>query len=205
MMPRYSNSSQPRPWPLRSNQWITRPRPRPKAQPSSAPPAIGHARSCQSQRVAPTPRSPMPSRPSASSTTGNAVPSFRPPSAVSDTRTASRSLRERICTSEASTGSVGARMPASSSAPAQPSAGISQTPASVANAIVTSMLALARIAATRQPLSVQGTRSCRPTANSEISTAVSVTITSMSARSGAVGGVSTLPCTIAPATQPTAR
>jgi len=59
--------------------------------------------------------------------------------------------------------------------------------------------------AMRQALSVHGRRSCSPTANSEISTAISVMITSMSARAGAVGGVTTLPCTIQPATQPTAR
>jgi len=147
----------------------------------------------------------MPSRPSASITTGSAVPSLRPPSAVSATRTASRSWCERICTSDASTGSVGARMPASSSAPAQPRPGISQAPASVASTIVVIIVPPASTSATRQPLNVHGARSCRPTANSEISTAISVMITSMSARAGAVGGVSTLPWTIQPAIQPTAR
>ena len=147
----------------------------------------------------------MPSRPSASITIGSAVPSLRPPSAVSDTRTASRSFFERICTSEASTGSVGARMAASSSAPIHPSDGISHTPTSVPNAMVATMPLLARIAATRQPLSVNGVRSRRPTANSEISTAVSVMMTSMSARSGAVGASFTFACAISPAIQPTAR
>ncbi len=96
-------------------------------------------------------------------------------------------------------------MPASNSAPDRPRPGISHQPASVVSAMVASMVPLARMKATRQPLIVDGMRSCRPTANSEISTAISVTITSMSARSGAVGGVCTRPCTIQPATQPTAR
>jgi hypothetical protein len=71
--------------------------------------------------------------------------------------------------------------------------------------MVASIAPLASVTAMRQPLTVRGTRRRRPTANSEMSRAPSVRITSMSACCGEVGGTRMCARTISPAAQPTTR
>ena len=173
----------------------------PITQPITRPPVTAHSRSTAHQRHAPLPRSCSPSTPNASITNGKAVPSFKPPSPLRLKRSRSRSPGLSTCTSDASTGSVGASTAASSSA--APSDRPSPKPTAVRAPMVSTIASDASSTGASHSRSVSRTRSRRPTANSEINTAASVSTSSK--RASANRSRCSSPDTCGPINQPASR